>query len=296
MKRLIHLTDPHLSSLHGLRWSDIRGKRRSGYLSWYKKRRDIHRREILDQLTQAVISESPDQILLTGDLVHIGLEREMMEAADWLRRLGPPEKIMFIPGNHDNYAPDSLAAMYRCWSDYLPSGDGVEQEYTAGYPISRDNAEFGLLGVNSACVTRIFSASGRLGDDQQDRLGRMLRRASGDHRFQCLLIHHPPLPGMTKWRKALRDADQLEILLENHPPDLILYGHIHRNREHLHGDSRIYSTASASSVHNASYRIFDLDQDEQGWNCQMRLMTLDDDHATDSVFRLATSSSWSRKF
>ena len=124
----------------------------------------------------------------------------------------------------------------------------------------------------------------------------MMQRAPDDHRFQCLLIHHPPLPKMTQRRKALRDAGQLQIRLEENPPDLILYGHIHRNREHLFGDCRIYCTASASSVNNASYRVFDLDQDAQGWNCHMRLMTLDTGDETGSVFKVATESSWSKTF
>lgn len=294
--RLIHLTDPHLSSLQGLSLIKLRGKRRSGFLSWYKNRRHVHSPEILEQLTQAVAAESPDQVLLTGDLVHIGLEREMTEAAQWLSRLGPPEKVTLIPGNHDNYAKDSLAAMYRCWGDYLPAEGRNKQDYTAAYPVRREHEGLHLLGVNTACVTRIFSATGKLGADQQSRLSRMIKREPGDRRFQCLLIHHPPLPGMTIRRKALQDAKQLEILLEKNPPDLTLYGHIHRNREHVFGQSRIYCTASASSVKNASYRVFDLDQDDQGWKCQMRLMTLDPTAETDSAFMVAEESSWSRTF
>ena len=77
-------------------------------------------------------------MLLTGDLVHIGLESEMIEAADWLRRLGPPEKVMFVPGNHDNYATDSLAAMYRHWGSYLPAGGGLDCRLHGGYPVVWD--------------------------------------------------------------------------------------------------------------------------------------------------------------
>ena len=73
LMRLIHITDPHLSTLDGLGFLGVRGKRRSGYLSWYKNRRYAHRREILDLLTESVARQKPDRILLTGDLVHIGL-------------------------------------------------------------------------------------------------------------------------------------------------------------------------------------------------------------------------------
>ena len=84
--RLIHITDPHLSSLDGLTFMGLRGKRRSGFLSWRQKRRRVHRPEILEQLTEAVISHQPDLVMVTGDLVHIGLESEMIEAAATRRR------------------------------------------------------------------------------------------------------------------------------------------------------------------------------------------------------------------
>ena len=290
--RLIHLTDPHLSSLDGLTFMGLRGKRRSGYLSWYKNRRHVHRPEILEQLTEAVNSHQPDQVLLTGDLIHIGLEREMIEAAAWLRRLGPPEKVMLIPGNHDNYARDSLAAMHRHWGSYLPAGSGLNADYTAAYPDVRETQDVQLLGVNTSCVTRVFSATGKLGKDQRQRLAGTLLRESGDKRFQCLLIHHPPLPGMTKRRKALSDAAQLASIINQYPPDLVLYGHLHCNREHLVGNTRIFCTASASSIYDASYRIFDVQQKSSGWHCRMRLMTRENGPGADAPFSITAESCW----
>jgi 3',5'-cyclic AMP phosphodiesterase CpdA len=270
----------------------LRGKRRSGYLSWRQKRRHVHRAEILEQLTEAVNSHQPDLVLLTGDLIHIGLESEMAEAADWLRRLGPPEKIMFVPGNHDNYAPDSLSAMYRHWGSYLPAGGGLEGDYTSGYPVVRERENVRLLGVNTSCVTRIFSAAGELGREQRQRLARALKKKPGDMRFQCLLIHHPPFPGMTRRRKALRDSAQLRDLVTQQPPDLVLYGHIHYNREHMHGNTRVFCTASASSVDNASYRVFDLERKTSGWYCRMRQLSLENGKGRDAVFSVTAESCW----
>ena len=289
--RLIHITDPHLSTLHGETFMGLRGKRRSGYLSWFKKRRFEYRRDILEQTTSAIKAHHPDQILLTGDLVHIGLEREIVEAAGWLQELGAPEQVMFVPGNHDHYAHDSLAAMYRHWTAYLPPGAPPGDDYTAGFPILRELTDLRLLGVNSACVTPIFSATGMLGDGQRQRLAEALRPDAGDQRFQCLLIHHPPYPGMTIRRKALRDAAQLKELTRKQPPHLTLYGHIHCNREHVDNASRIYCTASASDVHSASYRIFDLQKNAGGWECRMRLMTLDP-NGDGGTFSLLAESRW----
>ena len=286
LMRLIHITDPHLSTLDGLGFLGVRGKRRSGYLSWYKNRRFAHRREILDQLTESVARHDPDRILLTGDLVHIGLEREMKEAATWLRTLGSPGKVILVPGNHDNYATDSLESMYRHWGDYLPQRNGDAHDYTAGFPFEHRAGSLKITGVNTACVTRIFSAAGELGQSQRGRLLVSLDPGQDDH-FHCLLIHHPPLPGIIYRRKALRDAGELGDIIRRTKPHLVLYGHIHCNREDHLTDTRIYCTASASDAENASYRIFDIEQADPGWHCRMRLVALQD-----RQFKTVAEESW----
>lgn len=289
--RLIHITDPHLSSLEEMSFFGLRGKRRSGYLSWYRKRRHIYRRETLQQLTESVAGHQADQLLVTGDLVHIGLEQEMREAADWLKQLGPAENVFLIPGNHDNYAGDSLASMYRHWGPYLPAGGVDNDSYSSVFPVTREWPGLQLVGVNTACVTRIFSATGELGENQRARLEAALECEPGDNRLRCLLIHHPPFPGMTRKRKALRDAAELREIASRQPADLILYGHLHYNREHLVENTRIYCTASASDHSNASYRIFDLERNDSGWSCHMRLMQLAG-HGRKHEFRVSAESRW----
>jgi 3',5'-cyclic AMP phosphodiesterase CpdA len=291
LMRLIHITDPHLSTLDGLSFLKLKGKRRSGYLSWFKNRRFEHRREVLDRLTEAISLQEPDLILVTGDLVHIGLEQEMAEAAQWLRSLGTPERVVLVPGNHDNYADDSLAYKYRLWGDYLPGHEDAGDDYTAGYPFERGHGRLKLTGVNTSCVTRIFSATGELGSRQREKLKQSLDRKPGENDFHCLMIHHPPLPGITQSRKALKDASELGEIIRRKQPDLVLYGHIHCNREDPVGQTRIYCTASASSADDASYRMFDLNEAGSGWHCRMQLMTLDRTAGTEQ-FRLASEHSW----
>jgi len=291
--RLIHVTDPHLSSLGHQTFLKLRGKRRSGYLSWQRNRRHIHRPEILETLTRSIEAEDGDQILLTGDLVHIGLESEMVEAAQWLKRLGPPEKVMLIPGNHDNYVRDSLASMLRHWGDYLPDPGPAGSNYTTGYPLVLELGGFSVIALNSSCTTRIFSAAGELGDQQRSDLAHCLQNAHDLHQFTCVLIHHPPFPGMTSRRKALRDDRQLETLLREFPPGLILYGHLHKDLEQVRGKTHTYCTASASSTRGASYRVFDIDRKAHGWNCRMRLMSLPADTPPSGELVVTARASWS---
>ena len=177
--RLVHLTDPHLSTLDGEKLSNLRGKRWSGYLSWRKSRRKHYLPAVLKKLVDAVRAEQADQILLTGDLVHIGLETEIVQATQWLRTVGSAEQVMLVPGNHDIYAKGSADAVFHEWSEYLfqtvePTGSTP----TMGqFPVVRKLGKLSLIGVSTACVTPVFMASGTLGEEQLQKLDALLLQA-----------------------------------------------------------------------------------------------------------------------
>jgi 3',5'-cyclic AMP phosphodiesterase CpdA len=261
----------------------LRGKRLSGYLSWRRRRRFVHRLEVLERLTAAVHAEDPVQILVTGDLVHVGLPEEIDAAGRWLETLGSPERVMLVPGNHDLYARDSWPAVASAWQPYLPSA-GHPVAGPGTFPLRRDlrvgAGRLRLIGLSSAMPSPLFMAYGRLGEEQCGRLEALLAEADG---FRLLLVHHPPLPAMTHWRKGLLDAARLERLLVRHGAELIVHGHVHRNVCRLGpGGMRIYGTASASSGSDrslASYRSFEVTCADGEWRVNMRLVTLgpDDD-------------------
>ena len=274
--RLVHLTDPHLSTLKGVRFSELLGKRASGYLSWNRNRRHHYLPAVLERLVEAVKAENADQILLTGDLVQIGLASEIGQAAAWLGGFGPPGQIMLVPGNHDIYARGSAAEVFRAWSDYLfqsapPSAPAKAAER---YPVQRRLGKITLIGLSTACVTPVFMASGRLGHGQLGRLETLLHESAQEGQTVVLLIHHPPLPGMTNRRKGLADAAALRAILQKHPPALVFYGHLHHNHEQQLGETRLYCTAAASSAGDASYRVIDIAADDGGSAVRMRLKTL----------------------
>ncbi len=289
--RLVHLTDPHLTRLDGESLRTLSGKRWTGYLSWQRHRRHVHRPEVLARLTEAVHGESADQIVVTGDLVQIGLPAEIEAAAGWLAQLGPPRQVMLVPGNHDAYAADSWDAVARAWAPYLgigsdgngqlpdPPGTGrvADAASHAGFPVRRDLAVGGtrvvLFGLSSARPSGPFMADGSLGAGQLHRLEQGLGEVEG---FRCLLLHHPPLTGMTSRRKSLRDAPALEALLHRQRADLVLHGHVHRNLDYQGPAAvRVFGTASASSAGGrgqSAYRCFDIEPDGAGWAVSMRLL------------------------
>lgn len=272
--RFIHLTDPHLSNLDGLRFSALSVKRRSGYLSWNHKRRRIHRPETLERLTAAALGEPADLIVISGDLVQLGLEDEILQARRWLERLGPPERVLLVPGNHDVYAPESWSLIRRHWKEWLPPTAGDDQPESC-YPLVRDVGGVRLIGAASACVTPLFSARGALGAGQLQRLEAALSEAHERRIPSCLAVHHPPLPGMSAWRKALRETRAVAALLERWRPAVVVCGHLHDNIERRAGETRVFSTASASDCVSGSYRVFDIHPDGRGPHVSMRLVSID---------------------
>ena len=294
--RLVHLTDPHLSRLDDVKFSDIRGKRWSGYISWHKNRQKKYLTAVLDHLSDAVRAENADQILLTGDLIQIGLESEIAQARQWLATLGSAKQLMLVPGNHDIYAKDSAALVHQAWSEYLFHDDQPGAAGTVDqFPVLRKLGKLSLIGLSTACVTPIFLASGKLGEEQLDRLAEMLEQAASEQQVVCLLIHHPPLPGMTDWRKGLADAVALQTVLKSYPPLLIFHGHLHHNREQQWLDSRIYCTAAASSASDASYRVIDIEDKGDYVDFRMHLKSVVVENAGEPGFATVDEQSWQVK-
>jgi len=269
-----------LSSLEDVSLLKLWGKRWSGYGAWWKNPSRKYLQRMLENTLAAVRGENADQILVTGDLLQIGLTSEVAQAVQWLPRLGSAGRVMLIPGNHDIYTRKSEAEIRRAWSDYLFHGVG-EDGRVVDFPVMREMGELCLIGLNSAHATPIFLANGRVGESQLRALQALLQKAAAGRRAVVLLIHHPPLPGMTKWRVALRDAADLQSVLATYPPLLILHGHIHRNREQRWEDTRIYCTASASGVGDASYRVIDIDRRDGQWHINMQLKSVVCENAVD---------------
>ncbi len=285
--RLVHISDPHLTDLAEVPRRRFRGKRRLGYLSWHHRRRHHHRRENLDLLCTAVMELAPDLIVVTGDLTQVGTPEELAAAGAWLRDLGPPRKVLVIPGNHDLYAADSWAPCYEHWRAYLhfaPSAaaeEAREPRWWMRFPSYWRADGLGVYGLNSGIPTSLGSAAGALGVAQQQRLADLLAAAPVEA-MKMVVVHHPPLLGTMPKRLALRDARDLQALLDQ--THLVLHGHGHWNRSYSIGTTQIFATGSASTDH-APFRLFEVKPATAGFEVRMELRVKD---GVD--FRLAESA------
>lgn len=229
---LAHLSDVHLAPLPPFwpwHWNLKRGL---GYANWTIKRRHVHLRAVVDRLVADLRAQDVDHIAVSGDLTNIGLPEEHARALEWLRQLGPPDRVSVVPGNHDIYCPlwtDTGTARWHAYMSGSAGEAGTDEAAAADFPFLRRLGDFALVGVNSAVPTAIGVAAGEIGAAQLGRLDRLLARLAGEDVCRIVMVHHPPLPGQAKPTRALRDAEDLQRLLERHGAELVLHGHNHRN-------------------------------------------------------------------
>lgn len=221
---LAHLSDPHLSSLAGVSPAALLNKRLLGYLSWFRRRRHIHRPHVLEALLGDLAEVPHDHVAVTGDLTQLGLPDEFRQAARWLERLGRPERVMVVPGNHDSYVAAPWAETYGAWAPYLAGDEG---SVAGEYPSLRVRGGVALIGLSTARPTPPFLAVGSLGNRQLATLDRILEETGRRGLLRIVLLHHPPLAGSTGWRKRLTDAAPFAKVVARRGGELILHGHTH---------------------------------------------------------------------
>jgi len=269
-----HISDPHLTTLEGARGRQLLNKRLLGYLSWRRKRRYQHQREILTALQHDLQSRPVEQLLVTGDLTHIGLPQEFAQARAWLQQLGGPRQVALVPGNHDALIKASWQDTFALWDDYLASDEPV----TPRFPSLRVRGAVAYIGLSSACPTPPFMATGTVGKEQLERLPRLLEATRRQGLFRVIYLHHSPLTGTEKWRKRLTDAAALEALIEAHGAELVLHGHGHRAHyrelETRHGSVPVLAvpSASAAGLHGAEvahYNRFTVTRTASGWEADI---------------------------
>ncbi len=224
---LAHLSDPHLPIPAGaLRpLVQLAGKRSLAYLGWLRKRRAAA--VPLEALLADIAAHGADHVAVTGDLTNLALPGEFAAARDWLARLGPPERVTAIPGNHDATVPlpwERGAGLWRPWM----AGDGDDAAARGErFPFLRRRGPVALVGLSSAVPTPPGSAAGLLGAGQLARLGPLLEAAGREGLFRVVLVHHPPVLGPGGRRRALLDRDALCEVLARFGAELVLHGHHH---------------------------------------------------------------------
>ena len=279
MFTLAHLSDPHLAPLPAPRWSELIGKRVTGYINWQRKRRFIHDAAVLAKIVADLKAQAPGHIAVTGDIANIALPAEFPSGRDWLEGLGSPRDVSFVPGNHDVYVREAAFYATRQWGAYMCDDEGV-----GGFPFVRRRGPLALIGISTGVPTAPFLATGWIGTEQLAELSAVLNALKGESLFRVVLIHHPPVSAAAR-HKRLLDAPILLRVIAAHGADLLIHGHDHVHMINwLNGPNGTRvpavgvpsaSAAPGTSKDAAAYNLYAIDGAPGAWRCELTSRGID---------------------
>ena len=293
--RFVQLSDLHLSSPSLANPFQLLNKRILGYLSWLRKRRLIHQRWILDYALNKINQLDVDHHVITGDILHIGLQNEFEQSIKWLAQFDNPEDVTIIPGNHDLYVKEKWSRSFKYWEKFLIGDENLHIENKNSddaldnlnqlYPIVRIRNQVAFIGVSSVFESPWLRATGFISYDQIARLKKILDSPSLQNYCKILLVHHPITLTNTKLRKCLINHNDLTNLLSESPVNLVLHGHEHKTSiEYIATKSGhkipvvgIASTSNTSQLENyqAEFALYEVRNNDSSWKIEMHSFKFD---------------------
>jgi 3',5'-cyclic-AMP phosphodiesterase len=160
--------------------------------------------EIADSMIENINLNSPDIVVITGDLTENGLAAEYNGAKNFIERIECKNKVI-VPRNHD-----SRNAGYLFFEDIFKARSSFRHfgEVTVvGLDSSQPELEEGHIGrENYGWIESTFSVSG----------------------FKVFALHHLiPIPRTGRGNNVLVDAGDVLELLDRSGVNLVLCGHWH---------------------------------------------------------------------
>ncbi len=261
MTVIAHLSDLHLSPVPFPTEWPWRLKPVLGWINW-RRQPGAHDDKVWEKTAAAVLAAQPDHVVVTGDLIELGLSSEYDRARAALVRLGHPERVSWAPGNHDVYTTDTPSRIRAVFADWLVTGRG--EDIRGHFPRVDVLGRAVVLTLCSGTPTWTFSAEGELGREQLNILWAILAAVDRSAHLPIVAIHHPPVaPGLSRL-KRLRDGEGLLDVLSHYRCPLVLHGHLHEacRRESVH-DGHIIThigapSASATGRHGEEGPAFNL--------------------------------------
>lgn len=287
---LAHLSDLHLGPLpSGAARRHFALKRTIGVFNWRLNRHRVHSMAAASAIAADIVAAAPDHVALTGDIVNVAAHDEFTAAAAWLKAFGDPGWISFVPGNHDTYVRMDWRHGLAHLSAYMQGDMTValaqsSPQIMTPFPYVRLRRNVALIGLSTAVPQPLHRAAGLLGATQLESLAFLLSDLRERGYARVVMIHHPPLPGLARPRKALVDAAALRDVLENHGAELVLHGH---NHEHMlntlssrFGAVHVLGVPSASLIHAkhhpvAAWNLYRIQRQGGKWLIEVSVRSFD---------------------
>ncbi|MCR9164166.1 MAG: metallophosphoesterase family protein [Nannocystaceae bacterium] len=226
MLRFLHTSDIHLLRLDGVTPWRYLNKRLTGRLNLALHRGKKQDQSLFDRMVEQVEALALDRFVVTGDLTNLALESEFELCVEKFETI--PVPLTVIPGNHDTYTRGSERT--QRFEHYMAPYMQGERE-GGDYPFVQRFDDVALVGVSSAVATPPFDATGQCGAAQLGRLRRMLTALGEEGLARVVLVHHPPVDGLSKPNHALTDRAAFGEVIAAAGAELILHGHEHVNSE-----------------------------------------------------------------
>lgn len=264
--RFVHVSDIHLLDLSGTKPWHYLNKRITGRINLALNRGKKHDARIFDAAVAFARSLQADRLVVTGDLTNLSLPSEFEHVRDRLAAAGLP--VTVIPGNHDTYTRD--AVKHHLFEHHLGVFMQGEREGGTEYPFVQRFDDVVLIGVSTGIVSLPMFATGVVGPAQLTRLEHILAETGAEKLTRIVLIHHPPVAGVSKPRHDLLDLAAFGEIISRHGAELILHGHEHRRIETTlpgpHGDVPVHGIGSGTSCsqrpgREASLSLYEADRD-----------------------------------
>ena len=234
--RVAHCSDLHLLSLNGARALDFVNKRWIGGLNLIANRGRHHRPEVFEAMVADFNRSAIDHVVVTGDITNLAFEEEFRFARRYFDaiELGPAN-VTVLPGNHDAYVARGAEYFVEHFDSYhRPDPDWVWPDGER-WPVVRVRGDVAVIAVSTSLATPWFTAYGRIGDDQLQRMRTALSDPRVAGRFRLVAIHHPPAGTRAKSMvRGLRDRAAFASVIAEVGAELVIHGHEHLDLlEHL---------------------------------------------------------------
>ena len=163
--RIAHVSDLHVLAPGGVEWRRIVfNKRITGYANLLLSRGRVYRRDYLVAVLAAAAGAA-DQLVVTGDITNLSLEREFAAARDLLDGAAASIEVTVVPGNHDTYLPAlHRSGRFAAHFGRFVQGDLAELaiDLPAGrYPFVKLRGPAAIIALSSAVARPPFVSSDR---------------------------------------------------------------------------------------------------------------------------------------
>ncbi|MCG8417509.1 MAG: metallophosphoesterase [Proteobacteria bacterium] len=243
--RIAHCSDLHLLSLQGARILDFANKRWIGRLNLLTNRGRHYHTSAFEAMVADFNASDVDHVICTGDVTNLALEQEFRFARTLFDQIElGPHRVTVIPGNHDAYIAKGNQYFTQYFADYFKADAEWERpadETSARsghraapddptWPVVRIRGNVALIGLSTSMQTPWFTAYGRLGTAQLDRLRAVLADRRLASCLRLVAIHHPPV-GKSAHNKirGLRDFAAFARVIAESGAELVIHGHEHRD-------------------------------------------------------------------